>query len=65
LASQPSPPPDSATIARVGLCASCVHADIVTSSKNSTFYRCLLAETDPRFRKYPVLPVRVCSGYQA
>jgi hypothetical protein len=49
--------------ARAGLCATCVHAEIVSSSKGSTFYRCLLAETDPRFRKYPALPVLTCSGY--
>jgi hypothetical protein len=48
---------------RVGLCATCVHAQIVTSSKGSIFYRCRLAETDPRFVRYPVLPVRSCSGY--
>lgn len=60
---QPSPP-DAATTARVGLCASCVHVGIVASSKGSTFYLCRLSETDPRFRKYPVLPVRSCNGYQ-
>jgi hypothetical protein len=49
---------------RVGLCASCSHADVVRSSKGSTFYLCRLSEMDPAFRKYPVLPVRVCSGYQ-
>ncbi|HWF86450.1 MAG TPA: hypothetical protein VG222_16440 [Vicinamibacterales bacterium] len=58
------PQRDAATIARVGLCASCAHAQIVTSSKRSIFYLCRLSETDPRFRKYPVLPVCVCSGYQ-
>jgi hypothetical protein len=58
------PPRDRGTLDRVGLCASCHHADVVTSSKKSTFYRCGLADTDPRFRKYPVLPVRVCSGYE-
>ncbi len=57
------PPRDAATIARVGLCASCAHAEIVTSSKHSIFYLCRLSATDPRFRKYPVLPVRACSGY--
>jgi hypothetical protein len=61
---QQTPPLDPATLARVGLCASCVHASIVTSSKGSTFYLCRLSETDPHFRKYPVLPVRSCSGYQ-
>jgi hypothetical protein len=49
---------------RAGLCASCVHAQIVTSSKGSTFYLCRLSETDPGFRKYPVLPVERCSGYE-
>ena len=48
---------------RVGLCATCVHAQVVISSKGSTFYRCRLADTDPRFARYPVLPVRSCSGY--
>ncbi|HEX3702821.1 MAG TPA: hypothetical protein VHU82_05790 [Vicinamibacterales bacterium] len=57
-------PPDLATIVRVGLCASCTHAAIVSSSKGSTFYLCRLADTDPAFRKYPALPVRECSGYE-
>ena len=48
---------------RVGLCATCVHSLIVTSSKGSIFYRCRLADTDPRFVRYPALPVRSCSGY--
>jgi len=52
-----SPPP------RAGLCASCRFADVVTSSKASTFYKCRLSETDPSFRKYPVLPVLSCSGF--
>jgi len=51
--------------ARVGLCASCLHAQRIVSSKGSTFYLCRLSAIDPRFRKYPVLPVRACSGYQS
>jgi len=47
-----------------GLCASCRFAEIITSSRGSTFYLCGLAKTDPAFRRYPVLPVRQCSGYQ-
>jgi hypothetical protein len=57
--------PDDVSSPRAGLCASCVHAQIVTSSKGSTFYLCRLSETDPRFRKYPVLPVEHCSGYES
>jgi hypothetical protein len=51
--------------ARAGLCATCVHADVITSSKQSVFYRCRLSETDARFRRYPVLPVTTCGGYEA
>ena len=48
----------------MGLCATCSHAQTVTSSKGgSTFWLCLLSETDPHFRKYPALPVVRCSGY--
>ena len=49
----------------VGLCATCVHAQIVASSKGSTFHLCRKSETDDRFPRYPVLPVRRCAGYEA
>ena len=49
---------------RAGLCASCRFAEIVISSRGSTFYLCRLSETDSAFRRYPVLPVRQCSGYE-
>jgi len=49
---------------RVGLCASCRYVDVIISSRESTFYRCRRSETDPTFRKYPVLPVVACRGYE-
>ncbi len=49
---------------RIGLCASCRFVEIVVSSREATFYLCTLSATDPSFRRYPVLPVRVCSGYE-
>ncbi len=49
--------------ARAGLCADCLHARRIESSRNSIFYLCLRAEREPAFRKYPQLPVRTCSGY--
>jgi hypothetical protein len=49
---------------RVGLCRTCAHVQVVTSSKSSTFYMCRLSETDPRFRRYPALPVLACAGYR-
>jgi hypothetical protein len=51
--------------ARVGLCASCRHVERVTSFRDTTFYLCRLSFTDPAFPKYPALPVRSCSGYDA
>jgi hypothetical protein len=49
---------------RAGLCASCRFAEIVSSSRGSTFYLCTLAQIDPGFRRYPVLPVLRCAGYE-
>lgn len=49
--------------ASAGLCATCVHAKVVQSDRGSVFVRCNLAQTDPRFPKYPRLPVLECSGY--
>jgi hypothetical protein len=50
--------------APIGLCATCRHARVVHSSRGSTFYLCQLAEIDPRFDKYPRLPVLRCTGYK-
>ena len=48
----------------IGLCATCCHARVVHSSRGSSFYLCQLAEIDPRFDKYPRLPVLRCAGYE-
>jgi len=45
-----------------GLCATCSHLQL-RASRRSTFVRCALAATDPRFVRYPPLPVLRCSGY--
>ncbi|HYR95484.1 MAG TPA: hypothetical protein VEM57_02065 [Candidatus Binatus sp.] len=34
------------------------------TARGSEFWRCLLAETDPRFVRYPALPVRACPGFE-
>jgi hypothetical protein len=47
----------------IGLCVSCRHARRVTSARGSTFWRCALSERDPRFPKYPPLPVLACAGH--
>ena len=46
-----------------GLCGGCVHRRLV-ASKRSTFLLCGLAEVDPRFPRYPPLPVRACDGFR-
>lgn len=58
---------DRADLARLsthpGLCATCAHLEVV-GSKRSVFVRCGLSDDDPRFPRYPPLPVRSCAGYQ-
>jgi hypothetical protein len=48
----------------VGLCYSCLHRRQVTSGKGSIFWLCERSKTDPRFPKYPPLPVMQCIGYE-
>src|SRR5687767_2370075 len=47
----------------VGLCATCRWVRIVRNNRGSVFYRCSRADTDPRFVRYPPLPVLSCPGY--
>jgi hypothetical protein len=47
----------------IGLCEHCAHVHVVETRRGSRFYRCTLAETDPRFPRYPPLPVLRCSGF--
>ncbi len=46
-----------------GLCVTCVHLQVLASPR-SVFVRCGLADKDPRFPRYPALPVTACAGYQ-
>ena len=50
--------------ADVGLCADCRHARVQRTARGSAFWRCLRAEEDPRFVRYPALPVRTCRGHE-
>lgn len=51
----PAPPP--------GLCETCANVKVVETRKGSRFYLCTLSEVDPRFPKYPRIPVLRCIGY--
>jgi hypothetical protein len=48
---------------RFGLCAGCLHARFIESSKGSRFLLCQLSQSDPNFPKYPPVPVLSCRGY--
>ena len=50
--------------AHVGLCLTCQFSRVVTSDRGSRFYFCERSKTDPRFPKYPPLPVLACAGYE-
>ena len=47
----------------MGLCLTCRHARRVPTLR-ATYWLCELAATDPRFEKYPRLPVLACPGYE-
>ena len=47
-----------------GLCATCLRARLVVSGRGSRFVLCERSRTDPRFPRYPPLPVRACAGYE-
>ncbi|MCC6959979.1 MAG: hypothetical protein IT301_09035 [Dehalococcoidia bacterium] len=47
-----------------GLCASCIHSRQVVSGRASVFWLCERSKADPRFRKYPPIPVVRCEGFE-
>lgn len=47
-----------------GLCERCRWARVVVTPKGSRFLLCERSLTDPRFPKYPPLPVFACSGFE-
>ena len=51
-------------MAVAGLCADCVHARRIESGRDSVFILCELSRADPRFPKYPRLPILSCEGYK-
>jgi hypothetical protein len=50
--------------ARAGLCADCAHARRIESARGSEFILCQLSLSNPRFPKYPPLPVLRCPGFK-
>lgn len=52
----PRPPP--------GLCESCAWSRRIATAKNSTFWLCRRHAEGGPFRKYPILPVASCKGFE-
>ena len=49
---------------RNGLCDTCVHQKLIRNTRGSSFSMCERSKTDPRYPKYPRVPVRECAGYE-
>jgi hypothetical protein len=47
-----------------GLCDSCVHQQLVRTTRGSTFSLCKRSKTEPEYPKYPRLPVLRCTGHE-
>jgi hypothetical protein len=50
--------------ADAALCATCRHARRIESARGSRFLLCARSIDDPRFAKYPRLPVVQCAGHE-
>jgi hypothetical protein len=47
-----------------GLCESCVHQRVVSTTRGSRFSLCERSKTDSSYPKYPRLPVLECAGWE-
>lgn len=47
-----------------GLCDRCRHQRIVPTTRGSVFSLCERSRTDPRYPRYPPLPVLACPGHE-
>lgn len=53
-----------ASRAAAGLCDSCMHQQLVTNTRGSTFSLCKRSKDEPEYPKYPRLPVLRCRGHE-
>jgi hypothetical protein len=56
----PAPPGPPA-----GLCATCRHSRRIETARGSVFRLCERSVSDPRYPRYPALPVLRCDGFEA
>jgi hypothetical protein len=49
---------------RAGLCDACRFQRVVRTTRGSRFSLCERSKHDPRFAKYPPVPVLACPGFE-
>jgi hypothetical protein len=59
------PPNEPRRTPYAGLCDTCVHQQLVHTTRGSTFSLCRRSRDDPSYPRYPRLPVLDCRGYEA
>jgi hypothetical protein len=47
-----------------GLCDRCLHQRLVPNTRGSVFSLCERSRSDPRYPRYPSLPVLRCPGFE-
>ena len=47
-----------------GLCGACRQSRLIGTRSGSRFWLCERSRTDPAFRRYPVVPVVRCTGFE-
>ncbi len=57
-------PAESVPATPPGLCARCRWNRVVPSSRSRLYQLCGRSQVDPRFPKYPMLPVLTCRGFE-
>ena len=56
-------PPDREA-ARLGLCATCRFGRVFRSGKGVTYVSCERSKIDPRYPRFPTVPVLECAGFE-
>lgn len=47
-----------------GLCSFCLHVKTTGNRRGSIFFLCQRSLADASFRRYPVIPVLACRGFE-
>lgn len=57
--------PSSKVEVKAGLCDTCRHQRVVSNTRGSSFSLCERSKVDPRYPKYPRIPVVSCPGHRS